>query len=193
MRPLPAEGSRYPLSSDPDIAAPTPKSLSPPYSTSWRAWGSDADRTVNLPLSAARSLLPLSNPLRSQHHKEITGPFAFIGVILSGRMSRRYGEAWLDFRQQLIRSLIHANFHLLGLQWPFVKVQNIFHPGDEFFIYGRDAPPPLNPRLDLVFLKPFGPSRGIYHPLCPTPLTGPPAAAESTAGVPREGDFEPGQ
>src|SRR5208283_2075696 len=91
---------------------------------------------------------------RREHHKEIGRAVALVFVIEPGRPPRFHLDRSARFGDQLLRGFVQANQRHIGIAWPRVHGQHVFHGRYESAIgLRRDNPLLFQMRLENVFLR----------------------------------------
>src|SRR5882724_36116 len=91
---------------------------------------------------------------RSKHHEEVGGAVALVLVVEPRRTSRFHRDRHARFGNQLLGCLVQANQRAMGIAWPHINGQHVFHRRYERAVgLGRDDP--LLPAMGLenVFLS----------------------------------------
>src|SRR5450631_2348587 len=80
---------------------------------------------------------------RRKHHEEVGGAVALVFVIATGRASRLHRDRQARFGKELLGGLVQAHQRAMGIPWPRVDGQHIFHGGYERAIGLRRDDPAL--------------------------------------------------
>src|ERR1019366_4236442 len=80
---------------------------------------------------------------RGKHHEEVGGTVALVLVIATSRASRLHRDRQPRFGKELLGSLVQAHQRVMGLAWPRVDGQHVFHSGYERAIGLRRDDPTL--------------------------------------------------
>ena len=68
---------------------------------------------------------------RSKHHEEVGGAVALVFVVETSQPPRFHRDRHPRFGNELLRALVHANQRTIGIVWPRVDGQHVFHSGYE--------------------------------------------------------------
>src|SRR5713226_2301129 len=91
---------------------------------------------------------------RSKHHEEVGGTVALVLVIETGRASRFHRDRHARFGNQLLARLVKANQRAIGIVWPRVDGQHVFHRRYERAVGLRRDDPALSAMgLENVFFR----------------------------------------
>src|SRR5712692_5267630 len=91
---------------------------------------------------------------RSKHHEEVGGTVALVLVIETGRASRFHRDRHARFGNQLLARLVKAHQWAIGIAWPRIDGQHVFHRRYERAIgLRRDDPMLAAMGLKSVFLS----------------------------------------
>jgi len=81
---------------------------------------------------------------RSKHHEQIGGAFALVLVIEAGRATHFHQDRHARFGRELLRGLVQAYQRMIGIVWPRVDGQHVFHRGYERAVRLRRDNPALS-------------------------------------------------
>src|SRR5712692_4256714 len=68
---------------------------------------------------------------RSKHHEEVGGAVALVLVIETRRASRFHRDRLARFGKELLARLVQAYQRAIGIAWPRIHGQHVFHRGYE--------------------------------------------------------------
>src|SRR6202043_150371 len=85
---------------------------------------------------------------------QVGGPVALVLVIETGWAARFHRDRLPRFGNELLLGFVHANQRIIGIAWPRVNGQHVFHGGYERAVGLRRDDPLLSAmRLENVFLR----------------------------------------
>ena len=91
---------------------------------------------------------------RGKHHEQVGGTVALVLVIATGRPPGFHRDRHARFSEKLLGGLVQANKRIIGIAWPRIDGQHIFHRGYERAVgLGRDDPALSPMGLESVFLS----------------------------------------
>src|SRR5882762_726406 len=64
---------------------------------------------------------------RREHHEKVGGAVALVLVIETGRASRFHRDRHARFGDELLRCLVQTNQRAMGIAWPRIDGQHVFH------------------------------------------------------------------
>src|ERR1035441_2143918 len=86
--------------------------------------------------------------------KQVGGPVALVLVIETGRAARFHRDRHTRLGKELLRGLVQANQRAIGIAWPRVHGQHVFHGGYERAVgLWRDDPALSAMGFESVFLS----------------------------------------
>src|SRR2546425_82736 len=92
---------------------------------------------------------------RSKHHEDVGGPVALVFVVETSRAPRFHRERLPRFGNELLRGLVHTDQRTIGIVWPRIDGQHVFHGRYERAVGLRwDDPVLAAMGLEKVFLTP---------------------------------------
>src|SRR4030088_3006658 len=80
---------------------------------------------------------------RCKHHEDVGGAVALVLVIAAGRASPLHRDRQGRLREDLLGGLVQAHQRVIGIAWPRVDRQHIFHGGYERAVGLRRDDPAL--------------------------------------------------
>src|SRR5258708_29790353 len=91
---------------------------------------------------------------RCKHHEDVGGAVALVLVNAAGRASPLHRDRQAGLGKELLGGLVQAHQRVIGIAWPRVDRQHIFHGGYERAIgLRRDDPALLAMGLENVFFS----------------------------------------